>query len=75
MTGHHHRRVGAMTDRNEPNEYGFAGEGTGPRPEPESTAEAERDAAERVAVPADDFTDAADKDRDYALEDEDSDGF
>ncbi|KHD72656.1 hypothetical protein [Actinoplanes utahensis] len=37
--------------QNEPNEFGFAGDGTGPEPRPEPTG-----GAEDVAVPADDLT-------------------
>ncbi|WP_433792213.1 hypothetical protein [Actinoplanes sp. CA-252034] len=39
--------------QNEPNEFGFAGEGTGPEPGRQESTDVD---AEAVAVPADDLT-------------------
>ena len=49
-----------MNEPNQPNEYGFAGEGTAPQPaqahpDPSSTTDED---GERTAVPADDLTGA-----------------
>lgn len=40
-----------MTSHDEPNEWGFAGEGTAPEPAREPPDERELDAAEEIAVP------------------------
>ncbi|WP_433270609.1 hypothetical protein ACQPWR_15700 [Micromonospora vinacea] len=44
-----------MGRHDEPNEYGFAGDGTAPEPPPGGKAD-EQDRAEEVAVPGDDLT-------------------
>ncbi|MET8120120.1 hypothetical protein [Micromonospora sp. NPDC005189] len=44
-----------MRRHDEPNEYGFAGEGTAPEPPPADKPD-EQDRAEAVAVPGDDLT-------------------
>ncbi|MEU7611396.1 hypothetical protein [Micromonospora sp. NPDC049204] len=44
-----------MSRHDEPNEYGFAGEGTAPEPPPGGKAD-EQDRVEAVAVPGDDLT-------------------
>ena len=44
-----------MARHDEPNEYGFAGDGTAPEPPPGARSD-EQDRAEEVAVPADDLT-------------------
>jgi hypothetical protein len=44
-----------MGRHDEPNEYGFAGDGTAPEPPPGGKAD-EQDRAEAVAVPGDDLT-------------------
>ncbi|MEU4473372.1 hypothetical protein [Micromonospora sp. NPDC023888] len=44
-----------MSRHDEPNEYGFAGEGTAPEPPPGGKPD-EQDRAEEVAVPGDDLT-------------------
>ncbi|MBM0239216.1 hypothetical protein JNW88_22490 [Micromonospora sp. ATA32] len=47
-----------MSRHDEPNEYGFAGEGTAPEPPPGKQPD-EQDRAEAIAVPGDDLTEAA----------------
>ncbi|GAA1834295.1 hypothetical protein GCM10009682_60800 [Luedemannella flava] len=44
------------TEVNEPNEYGFSGEGTTPEPEPDQEDQLHAE-AEAIAVPSDDLTD------------------
>jgi hypothetical protein len=46
----------SVTSHDQPNEWGFAGEGTAPQPAHDTTAEREEDLAEQVAVPGDDLT-------------------
>ncbi|GHJ53545.1 hypothetical protein [Micromonospora chersina] len=45
-----------MSRHDEPNEFGFAGEGTAPEPPPGGRSD-EQDRAEEVAVPGDDLLD------------------
>lgn len=45
-----------MSRHDEPNEFGFAGEGTAPEPPPGARSD-EQDRAEEVAVPGDDLLD------------------
>jgi hypothetical protein len=42
-------------ETDEPNEYGFAGDGTAPEPQRDRTSPGQID-AEAIAVPGDDFT-------------------
>jgi hypothetical protein len=44
-----------VTNPQEPNEFGFAGGGTAPQPQPEDRDDS---TGERIAVPADDLTNA-----------------
>ncbi|HEX7743885.1 MAG TPA: hypothetical protein VF462_01300 [Micromonosporaceae bacterium] len=44
-----------MTSHDEPNEWGFAGQGTAPEPAHEAPEEREADAAEAIAVPGSDI--------------------
>jgi hypothetical protein len=43
-----------VTSHDEPNEWGFAGQGTAPEPAHDTPDEAEEDAAEQIAVPGTD---------------------
>jgi hypothetical protein len=43
------------SESNQPNEFGYAGDGTAPQPEPDHKP-AEQVDAERIAVPSDDLT-------------------
>lgn len=43
-----------MTSHDEPNEWGFAGEGTAPEPARDTPEEREADAAEEISVPGSD---------------------
>ena len=45
-----------MTSHDEPNEWGFAGEGTAPQPAHDTPEEQDEDLAEETAVPGDDIT-------------------
>jgi hypothetical protein len=45
-----------MTRHDEPNEYGFAGEGTAPEPEPQHKRDMVREEAEEAAVPGSDLS-------------------
>ncbi|MFC4108498.1 hypothetical protein [Micromonospora zhanjiangensis] len=65
-----------MSRHDEPNEYGFAGEGTAPEPTKRERPDP-RAAAEEIAIPGDDVTDelseALADDHDGRNEDEDPD--
>ena len=58
-------------ESNQPNEFGFAGDGTAPQPEPDREPPGDLD-AERIAVPADDLTGAISDGIDRATQGEDS---
>ncbi|MFC6016920.1 hypothetical protein ACFP2T_11965 [Plantactinospora solaniradicis] len=45
-----------MTRHDEPNEYGFAGEGTAPEPEPPHKRDVVAEEAEETAVPGSDLS-------------------
>jgi hypothetical protein len=45
-----------VTSHDQPNEWGFAGEGTAPQPAHDTEDEREEDRAEQMAVPGDDLT-------------------
>jgi hypothetical protein len=61
-----------QSESNEPNEFGFAGDGTAPQPEPERKPAEDVD-AERIAVPADDLTGAISDGIDKATQGDESD--